>query len=294
MSYQTWTVLVLNLLLTTLKCTLTHNCNNAFADSSQSKVGPVHGGLSSLGCSLIVEMNRLGRCSDTLSECNLLTQTHTLGMIIDASHVTTECARQVLEATRAPVMLSHSNAQAVFDCPRNVPDFILDLVPQNGGIVMINIVPQHVAANVDDATMDDVLDHIFYVAGRNGWEHVGLGSDFDGIASVIPGLEDLKCYPSLLKGVLDRAATEDQLALLIGENMLRVWRAVSAVREEMKAEGVRPVEDVWEGREWWRFNGEHQIPDPDPEDKMKYGWFAIDPADGRGGALPANKSGSKL
>jgi len=120
-----------------------------------------------------------------------------------------------------------------------------------------------------------VLDHIFYVAGRIGWAHVGLGSDFDGIASVIPGLEDVQCYPNLLKAILDRGATEEQLAKLAGKNLLRVWRGVVDVREQMRAEGVRPVEDVWEGRQWWRFDAKYQTPDPDSEDKLDYDWFRV-------------------
>ncbi|RDW89770.1 dipeptidase-8 [Coleophoma cylindrospora] len=242
-------------------CTMAHNCNNAFADSSQSRVGPVHGGLSSIGRSAILEMNRLG-------------------MIIDLSHVTPEAATQALELTRAPVMFSHSNAQAIFDCPRNIPDSILDLVPINGGVVMINFVPEHVATNRRDAKMDDVLDHIFYIANRIGWDHVGLGSDFDGVISTIPGLEDVKSYPKLLAAVLDRGATEAQLSKLVGENILRVWSGVAFTRDKMALEGVKPVEDVWEGRKWWRYDGEYQINDPDPEDKHGYGWFGVPlPAD---------------
>ncbi|KAI8288922.1 hypothetical protein K4K60_009993 [Colletotrichum sp. SAR11_57] len=221
-------------------CTLTHVCNNAFADSSTSKVGPVHGGLSKLGRSALVEMNRLG-------------------MIVDISHVSEDCAKQVLELSRAPIMFSHSNVKGVFDCARNVPDHILDMVPANGGIVMVTFVPEHVATRRRDAKMEMVLDHLFYIAERIGWDHVGLGSDFDGIASVIPGLEDVKCYPALLKAILDRGATEEQLAKVAGENILRVWRGVEKVRDEMKAEGVLPVEDVWEGREWWKYDGYYQM-----------------------------------
>ncbi|KAL2214627.1 membrane dipeptidase [Sarocladium strictum] len=235
--------------------TLTHNCNNAFADSSQ--VEPVHGGLSRLGRGLVVEMNRLG-------------------MIVDLSHASEDCVMQVLDLTRAPVMFSHSNVKAVFDCARNVPDSVLDRIPANGGVIMLNFVPEHVATHRWDAKMEDVLDHIFYVANRIGWDHVGLGSDFDGVASVIPGLEDVTCYPKLIAAVLDRGATEVQVEKLISHNLLRVWTQVVAVREQMKREGVKPVEDVWEGRTWWRFNGHHQIEDPDPEDERGWGWFAMD------------------
>lgn len=231
--------------------TLTHNVNNCFADSSQSISGPVHGGLSSLGRSCIKEMNRLG-------------------MIVDISHVTMKCANQVLDLTRAPVMFSHSNASSVFDHPRNVSDQVLDRVPDNGGIVMVTFVPEHVAKQRRDASMDDVLDHLFYIANRIGWDHVGIGSDFDGIATRITGLHDVSCYPSFLKAILDRGATEEQLAQVAGENMLRVWRGVVKVRDQMREEGVLPVEDVWQGRKWWRFDGKYQMEDPDPEDKLGY------------------------
>lgn len=196
-------------------------------------------------------------------------------MIIDLSHVSAACAEQVLQLTKAPIMFSHSNSQACFHIPRNVPDHILDMIPKNGGIIMVTFVPEHLAAKRKDATIDMLLDHLFYIAGRIGWDHVGLGSDFDGILSVIPGLEDVKCYPRLLKAILDRGATTEQLAKLAGENMLRVWKGVTLVRDEMKAAGVKPVEDVWEGREWWRYDGYYQMPDPDPEDKLGYDWYGV-------------------
>ncbi|KAH6670418.1 membrane dipeptidase [Halenospora varia] len=237
-------------------CTLTHLCNNAFADSSTSKIGPVHGGLSSLGRSAIKEMNRIG-------------------MIVDLSHVSEDCANQVLDITKAPVMFSHSNSKTMFDCARNVPDSILDRVPANGGVVMVTFVPEHVSVKRKDATMDMVLDHLFYIARRIGWDHVGLGSDFDGIASVIPGLEDVKCYPALMKAILDRGATKEQLQKCIGENIIRVWKDVAKVRDQMREGSVVPVEDVWEGRQWWRYDGYYQMADPDPEDQLGYDWYGV-------------------
>ena len=238
------------------QCTITHNVSNAFADSSTSRNGPVHGGLSSLGRSAVKEMNRLG-------------------MIVDASHVTMDCAMQVIRLSEAPIIFSHSNAKSVFDHPRNVSDEVLDMIPANGGIIMINFVPEHVARRRRDASLKNVLDHIFYVANRIGWNYLGLGSDFDGIASVIVGLEDVRCYPTLLQAILDRGATEEQLAKLAGENMLRVWQGVVKVRDRMCVEGVLPVEDVWEGRQWWRFDGQFQMPDPDPDDNLGYDWFGV-------------------
>ncbi|KAJ4421972.1 hypothetical protein N0V82_003368 [Gnomoniopsis sp. IMI 355080] len=185
--------------------------------------------------------------------------------------------RYAFAQTRAPVMFSHSNAKSVFDCPRNVPDDILDLVPANGGIVMVTFVPEHVATRRKDATLDMVLDHLFYIANRIGWDHVGLGSDFDGMASVIKDLEDVSCYPRLLKAILERGATEDQLAKVAGRNILRVWQGVTATRDDMKTEGVLPVENVWDDRTWWRYDGYYQMPDPDPEDKFGLDWYGVSP-----------------
>lgn len=174
--------------------------------------------------------------------------TRTEGMIIDCSHVSEDCAKQILSLTRAPLMFSHSNAKSVFDCARNVPDEVIDLVRFNNGIIMVTFVPEHVTTRRSEATMDMVLNHLFYIAGQIGWDHVGLGSDFDGIECVIPGLEDVKYYPRLLQSILDCGATEEQLAKVAGENILRVWRGVEEVRDQMKTEGVQPVEDVWEDR----------------------------------------------
>lgn len=237
-------------------------------------------------------MNRLG--GRLVAICQKKTKLTYAGMLIDLSHVSPDCARQALELTRAPVMFSHSNVKAVFDCPRNVPGEILDMIPANGGLIAVTFVPEHVTTRRQDAKMEMVLDHLsatkyhniveamlttsrFYIANRIGWDHVGLGSDFDGIASVIPGLEDVRCYPALLKAILDRGATEEQLAKVCGGNMIRVWKGAVKTRDCMKAEGVLPVEDVWEGRTWWRYDGYYQMPDPDPEDKLGLDWYGVPP-----------------
>lgn len=143
--------------------------------------------------------------------------------------------------------------------------------------------------------MDMLLDHLFYVANRIGWNHVGLGSDFDGmnsqfvtyfgisltsepgIASVIPGLEDCSRFPNLLKAILDRGATEEQLALCAGENILRVWNGVVQISRDLQGKGTKVVEDTWEERKFWRYDGFYQMPDPDPQDEHELDWYGIKP-----------------
>jgi membrane dipeptidase len=214
-------------------------------------------------------------------------------MMVDLSHVSEDAAKQALSCTVAPVIFSHSNVKAIFDCPRNVSDSVLDLVPANGGIVMVTFVPEHLSSRRSEATMDMLLDHLFYIAERIGWDHVGLGSDFDGrsggdlfrvfaniftgIASVIPGLEDCSTFPNLLKAILDRGATESQLAQVAGENIIRVWQGVASTAERLQAEGMAPVEETWEKRKWWRYDGFYQMPDPDPEDKLGLDWYGCKP-----------------
>lgn len=121
------------------------------------------------------------------------------GMIIDCSYISEARASQVLGLSRAPAMFSHSNSRTVFSCARNFPGAVLDQVPANGGIVMVMFVPEHVSKRRKGATMELVLDHLLYIAGRISWDHVGLGGDFNGIANMISRLKDVKYCPHLIR-----------------------------------------------------------------------------------------------
>ncbi|KAL7271021.1 hypothetical protein RUND412_006249 [Rhizina undulata] len=210
--------------------TLTHVCNNKYADGALAPSGAKWGGLSKDGEKLVREMNRLG-------------------MIVDLSHVTAETMRSVLKegVVRAPVMFSHSSAYSICPHPRNVPDDVLHSVKENGGVVMVNFYNYFVhcgeGKDPKDATLAHVADHIEHIARLIGWEHVGIGSDYDGIEVTPKGLEDVSKFPDLFAELLRRGATDRQLAALAGGNVLRVWDEVERVAERMQAEGVEILED---------------------------------------------------
>ena len=153
--------------------TLTHNCDNVFGTSwvSVDQTTGSDAGLTKFGQFFVQEMNRLG-------------------MMIDLSHVSPGTMRDVLLVAKAPVIFSHSGAYSVEAHGRNVPDDVLKSLKQNGGIVMVPAISVFMnAAHPEEATVDDVIDHILYIADVVGWEHVALGSDFDGSTHIVKGLE---------------------------------------------------------------------------------------------------------
>ncbi len=175
--------------------TLTHNGHNDWADACCED--SVHGGLTPFGIEVVGEMNRLG-------------------MLVDLSHTSPETMDQVLDAVTAPVIFSHSSARGITEHPRNVPD------SENGGVVMVTFVPNFIS-QAPRATLDDVVKHIEHVVDVAGIDHVGIGSDFDGIDSTPVGLEDVSTFPALFLELSRRGWTEEQLMKLAGQNILRVW-----------------------------------------------------------------------
>jgi membrane dipeptidase len=187
--------------------TLTHNEGTAWADAATDE--PAVGGLSDFGRAVVAEMNRLG-------------------MIVDLSHVAATTMRDALQTTSAPVIFSHSNARAVCDVPRNVPDDVLALVPGNGGIVMATFV-SFLVTTAPRATLEDVVAQLDYLREVVGVAHIGIGGDFDGSDEVTAGLEDVASYPRLFAALRARAWSAAELDGLAGRNFLRVMRDVEAV-----------------------------------------------------------------
>ncbi|HSW30642.1 MAG TPA: dipeptidase [Longimicrobiales bacterium] len=194
--------------------TLTHNGTLDWADAANDTAR--HGGLTEFGKEVVREMNRLG-------------------MLVDLSHTSPDAMRDALDVSAAPVMWSHANARALHDNPRNVPDDVLRRVPANGGVVMVTFVPGFLTSR-ERATIGDVADHIEHIAKVAGFDHVGIGSDFDGISSTPVGLEDVSTYPALFAELSRRGWSEENLAKLAGENALRVLRDAEAVARRLQRE----------------------------------------------------------
>ncbi|KAG6988937.1 hypothetical protein G7Y79_00067g095520 [Physcia stellaris] len=202
--------------------TLTHDCHNSYADSTSPEL-PLHNGLSVAGVAMLKEMNRIG-------------------MIIDLSHTSAATMRASLNVSTAPVIFSHSSAYALCPHPRNVPDDVLLRVKNNRGVVMVTFYPEYTECNCSiEASLTKVADHIEYIGRLIGYDHVGIGSDFDGMAAGPKGLEDVSKYPSLIKELGARGLSQAELSGVIGRNVLRVLREVELVAKDRK--GELPLED---------------------------------------------------
>ncbi|MEE8625229.1 MAG: dipeptidase [Acidiferrobacterales bacterium] len=232
--------------------TLTHFHSNDWADSATDD--PRHEGITEFGREVIHEMNRLG-------------------MMVDLSHVSVATMNDVLDVAEAPVIFSHSSARALTDHTRNVPDVVLERVSENGGVVMVTFVPAYVLEerrvwedgmipllkNATDAewdqigrefreehgapplaTLSHVADHIEHVAKIAGIDHVGIGSDFYGAQGddLIEGLEDVSHFPDLVAELVRRGWSDEDLAKVSRENLLRVFSDVEKCASKLQQ--VRP------------------------------------------------------
>jgi membrane dipeptidase len=201
--------------------TLTHSKSLSWADSATDK--PRSNGLSPFGEEVVREMNRIG-------------------MLVDLSHVSVATMKHALRISKAPVIFSHSSARSISDHPRNVNDQVLKLTGTNGGVVMINfysgfITPtEQLKKNEKDrGTLSDVVDHIEHVIAVAGIDHVGIGSDYDGVPRLPVGLEDVSTYPRITQELLNRGHKREAIHKILGGNVMRVLREAADVAVRLKA-----------------------------------------------------------
>jgi membrane dipeptidase len=229
--------------------TLTHNQTLDWADAATDK--PKSEGLSPFGVRVVREMNRLG-------------------MLVDISHVSNDTMNDVLDCSQAPVIASHSSAFALCPHPRNINDDILRRIKTNGGVVMINffssfVVPDaskkiteqqtEIQKTVKDraeaekqlkawieqrpelfGTVNTVVDHIEHVVRIAGVDHVGIGSDFDGISRWPKGLDSVADYPKITEELLRRGHSEENIRKILGENALRALQQAESVSQRLRQE----------------------------------------------------------
>lgn len=184
---------------------LTWNQRNDLADGAGE--ARANGGLTRLGVQVVREMNRLG-------------------MVVDVSHLAERSFWDVLEVSEHPVVASHSCARALCDHPRNLSDRQLRALAEQGGVMGINFYPLFLAERPDTVTLQRVVDHIDHVVQLVGPDHVGLGSDFDGIDRTPAGLEDVTRLPALTAELERRGYDPQSIRKILGENFLRVFRQV--------------------------------------------------------------------
>ncbi len=193
--------------------TLTHTNTNSWADASSDAAR--WNGLNDVGRDLVREMNRLG-------------------VLVDLSHVSDSTFYDALAVSRAPVILSHSSVRALTPHPRNVTDAMLRALARNGGVIMINFFSKYLAQNGRSATLDDILDHIDHAAEIAGIDHVGLGSDFDGVPFLPRGMADATRLPHVTYGLLKRGYSEADVRKILGGNTLRVLADAERVGAELR------------------------------------------------------------
>lgn len=223
--------------------TLTWSNNTNWADSSGDKRR--HGGLTDFGREVVREMNRIG-------------------MIVDISHVSDETFWDALKVTQKPVIASHSSCRALADVRRNMTDDMIRALAKNGGVIGINFYsgfldadfnrrlnvgkpprpgpeagadPYRVAmerykafitmSKLPPLPLEKLIDHIDHAVKLAGPDHVGLGSDFDGIEASPAGMEDATKIPNITRALLQRGYSESDIKKILGGNFLRVLKAVT-------------------------------------------------------------------
>jgi membrane dipeptidase len=233
--------------------TLTHTRSTSWAGAATNGPGT---GLTDFGREVVREMNRIG-------------------MLVDVSHVSDATMSDVLDVTRVPVIASHSSARALCNVPRNIPDPLLRRIATNGGVVMVNfysgfldtnytaaaarieaesdaigarygkdvrgarMAEQKLTSTLPVVPLSRLADHIDHIVRSAGIDHVGLGSDFDGVERTPAGMEDVSCFPNLTIELLRRGYSETDIRKILGGNFLRVLGEAERFARDAQKSGSR-------------------------------------------------------
>jgi membrane dipeptidase len=238
--------------------TLAHFKNNNWADSGTDK--PVHNGLSNFGREVVQEMNRLGMMVDIshVSDKTFYDVLETTNAPVIASHsdlrAVCDIPRNMNDdmlralAKNGGVVFINFNAAYldraaydVFDPLRSVRDAeIKQMMEKNAGnperYEMRRAIQKKYRQKLPNVDRAAILRHIDHAVKIMGADHVGLGSDFDGISGMTPkGMEDVSKYPDLVKGMIELGYSDSDIRKIAGQNMLRVMRANEAIAKKMAA-----------------------------------------------------------
>lgn len=235
--------------------TLAHAKDNQISDSSYDTTDNTHNGLSDFGTEVIKKMNRVG-------------------MMVDVSHITDQAFFDVIETTKAPVVATHSSSRRFTPgFERNMSDTLVKRLAANEGVIMINFgstfldsassnsmdrVQREIQQKIEErgwetdskkaeefskkyfednfqfSSVAKVADHIDHVEDLVGIEHVGLGSDYDGVGPTLPtGLKDVSAYPNLFTELLKRGYSKEDIKKIASGNIFRVWNRVNEVADSL-------------------------------------------------------------
>ena len=187
--------------------TLTHNGDNEIADAAAE--GHRWHGLSPFGREVVEEMNRLG-------------------MIVDVAHVSDETFYDVIRCSKAPIVSTHSCCRALASHPRNMTDEMIRTMADRGGVIQINLYPAFLSDAYQERmpSVKDIAAHIDHAVKVGGIEHVGIGTDYDGIEITPEGMEDISKLPKIFDELTIRGYTEDEIEKIAGGNFIRVFNEV--------------------------------------------------------------------
>ena len=234
--------------------TLAHGLSNHISDSSYDD-NKQHGGLSEFGVEVVREMNRLGIMVDishvsdeAFWDVMEVTSAPAIASHSSARHFTPDWERNIaddmivrLAENGGAVMINYGSAFLTqkaqeYNPARRAAEAAYmeenNLEPSSEEMIAFEeaFVAEH--GSYPYATLDETLDHFDHVVDLVGIDHVGIGSDYDGVGDSLPiGLKDVSSYPNLVEGLIGRGYSDEDIVKILGGNLLRIWREVEAAAE---------------------------------------------------------------